>query len=559
MRNRVTKDGFSVHAIAGTEAIIFGFDATDTARKGLLGFAIKKISNGDEYWLKGFKTFEETTPDSHKVGDLYDSSEHPIQDFVWSDYVVSPGTDYEFKIYPVKGSPNNLNLLSPLTVEIRTESPDEGTHGIYFNMGAIASQAFARNFGNVGPTSEEQNDPTNEKVKWLSRGLLEAALAFIAQAKSNRFSLRVAAYEFSYPPIMNALLKAHQKGADVKIVYEAGDSSTTLMNESAIDSIGFNRNLLLKRKNRKNIPHNKFIILLDNGHPVSVWGGSTNFTPSGFLGQSNVGHVVRDQEIAKTYLKYWEILAEDKHSDITRAKVMAISPNIETDLPKNSTTAFFSPRPHSKMLDWYANKVESAEQTVMFTAAFGVNRKLAEKFAINKEYLRFVLMEMKSKSEDVREMMRSDGDVEIALGDKLNQSIREHQFDGWKLDEWFAKEQHYRWKGHIFYVHTKYLMTDILTDDPKIFTGSANFSGDSLLSNDENMLLIRGDKRVADIYLTEFFRLFRHFYFRNFMRRMVEDDISGTNPSYLEVDSTIWQEKHFTDWKYNSKKRVLFR
>ncbi len=34
-------------------------------------------------------------------------------------------------------------------------------------------------------------------------------------------------------------------------------------------------------------------------------------------------------------------------------------------------------------------------------------------------------------------------------------------------------------------------------------------------SNDENMLIIRGDQRVADIYLTEFNRLFNHYSFRS--------------------------------------------
>ena len=47
-----------------------------------------------------------------------------------------------------------------------------------------------------------------------------------------------------------------------------------------------------------------------------------------------------------------------------------------------------------------------------------------------------------------------------------------------------------------------------------IITGSANFSNASTKNNDENMLVIRGDTRVADLYLTEFMRLFMHFYFR---------------------------------------------
>jgi phosphatidylserine/phosphatidylglycerophosphate/cardiolipin synthase-like enzyme len=212
------------------------------------------------------------------------------------------------------------------------------------------------------------------------------------------------------------------------------------------------------------------------------------------------------------------------------------------------------------MLDWYASKIENAKQTVMFTAAFGVNKKFAEKFAVNENFLRFVLMEKPSSSKEVQEMMRKDADVQIALGQKLNTTILKHKFEGWQLDKWFKEEDHYRKKGMIFYVHTKYLMIDALTDDPIIFTGSANFSSNSLLSNDENMILIRGDKRVADIYLTEFMRLFRHFYFRDFMRRMIDENIPVSDkPGFLEEDPKKWQEKHFTVWKFNSKRRELFK
>ncbi len=33
---------------------------------------------------------------------------------------------------------------------------------------------------------------------------------------------------------------------------------------------------------------------------------------------------------------------------------------------------------------------------------------------------------------------------------------------------------------------------DALTDEPKLFTGSANFSENAVTGNDENMLLMRG-------------------------------------------------------------------
>src|SRR6185436_16461008 len=85
------------------------------------------------------------------------------------------------------------------------------------------------------------------------------------------------------------------------------------------------------------------------------------------------------------------------------------------------------------------------------------------------------------------------------------------------LDKWFVEEELARPtnQGHVFFVHSKVLLIDPLSDDPLVCSGSANFSPDSLLQNDENMLLVRGDTRVADIYMTEFDRVFRHFYFRD--------------------------------------------
>ena len=42
----------------------------------------------------------------------------------------------------------------------------------------------------------------------------------------------------------------------------------------------------------------------------------------------------------------------------------------------------------------------------------------------------------------------------------------------------------------MFYVHTKFMLIDPLSEDPVVITGSANFSKNSLVNNDENMLLI---------------------------------------------------------------------
>ena len=61
---RVTKGAFSVRAIAGSHAILFGFDCTRDAARGLLGFALgRRQPDGKVRWLRGFKFFAETMPD----------------------------------------------------------------------------------------------------------------------------------------------------------------------------------------------------------------------------------------------------------------------------------------------------------------------------------------------------------------------------------------------------------------------------------------------------------------------------------------------------------------
>jgi phosphatidylserine/phosphatidylglycerophosphate/cardiolipin synthase-like enzyme len=111
-------------------------------------------------------------------------------------------------------------------------------------------------------------------------------------------------------------------------------------------------------------------------------------------------------------------------------------------------------------------------------------------------------------------------------------------------------------KGHVFFIHSKVLIVDPLSDDPLVCSGSANFSTNSLVANDENMLLIRGNTRVADIYMTEMDRLFRHFYARNVINTRAA---AGDHANPLELDaSDNWITPNFQDGRYKNNRRLLF-
>jgi phosphatidylserine/phosphatidylglycerophosphate/cardiolipin synthase-like enzyme len=61
------------------------------------------------------------------------------------------------------------------------------------------------------------------------------------------------------------------------------------------------------------------------------------------------------------------------------------------------------------------------------------------------------------------------------------------------------------------HVHHKFIVIDGDTPHPTIYSGSPNFSKASENSNDENVLEIKGNTRVAQIYVAEFIRLYNHY------------------------------------------------
>ena len=568
-----SKSGIRARAITGTHTVLIALDATPKARKGLLGFALRREDpeEDQEYWLRGSKVFPSVVP--HPVQkDVYSTIEHPIQSFLWGDYSAKPGRKYHYTVRPLYGTPKNLKPGPDVELDIETEPENDGDgHGVWFNRGAIASRAYADKFNNAAPPKPE--DPDDKHTRWLSRGLVEACLKFIDETKKGQ-KLRVAAYEFTYQPVLRALKRAITRGVDVKIVVESGketkkgqrvDTAATKANRKAIKTAKLPAKAILKRTKRSRIPHNKFIVRQTAaGKSVSVWTGSTNFTESGFLGQSNVGHRIDDDKVAACYSDYWEVLAKNPEPADAKVSCMTISPTPSGVTAKKSMTCIFSPRSDTKMLKWYADRINGAANTVMFTAAFSVDDSIGGSLSKDRDFLRFVLME-KPPTRKVAKLFKSDRDIVVAYGNVLGQTFLPNKkgeltlrrdIPDFKLDEWFMKEEHFRKSGHVFFVHLKMLLVDPMTPDPLVCSGSANFSVSSLRDNDENMVLVRGNTRIADIYLTEFDRLLRHFYFRD-MAAELHGKGNEAKSKFLDEKGT-WVSEHFSKNGMKSRRRQMF-
>jgi phosphatidylserine/phosphatidylglycerophosphate/cardiolipin synthase-like enzyme len=538
MRRKRTSQGLSVRAIAGTHAVLLAMDYPEAQCPGLRGFGIHRTDHteNEAYWLSGTKVFPSADP-GLAPGSQVPTRDHPIQDFGWGDYSAKPGHTYSYRVVAFKGEPGALVPVAEVKVKVTAESPEGGDHDIYFNRGTGASQAYARRFGNRKPGSV--GGAADPAWAWLSRGCAESIRNFVARAADSSWGLRVAAYELHEERVLAALAAAVGRGVDVLILHDADKKSPGPQNRAALAAAGIPDALILDRRTSA-ISHNKAIVLLHDGEPSAVLTGSTNFSPSGIYGHSNAVHIVEDQAVARAYLDYWtELAANPAPKDLKAALSATPLPPLP---PSPGTATVFSPRPRADALDYYAALAGRAKGALFMTFAFGMHDLFKEVFATGKAPLRYALFEEllgpadKTGDADaaMREMIRLRRMVEnrFAVGARIPGDV----LDGWLHESLTGLSR------NVLYIHTKYMLIDPLGDDPIVVAGSANFSKASSDANDENMLVIRDNRRVADLYLTEFMRLWEHFAFREWAGRANAED--RAKPRLLDETDRWWQ-RHF--------------
>jgi PLD-like domain len=556
MRNKRSASTLSIRAIAGNHVVALAWDLKkdqfDTSH--LLGFAVERTEFEsaarktvvERYFLRGIKRFEDKDK-GLPPGTPVPTSEHPIQSFQWGDYTPKPSTAYTYRLVPTTGTPKALTLRDDLavSVDIETEPLYDDVHSIFFNRGAAGSQAYRREFPNPTPNTK---DPTLPQNVWLSRGLYEALVEFIARAKDSTFGLRAALYEFHYDPVGAAFKAALDRKADVKILYD--DPTYGTENRKMINHVGLST-VCGPRKAGGAQKHNKFIVLLKNGKPIEVWTGSTNISDGGIFGHSNVGHLVRGEQVAGQYMAYWNALCNpiqpppggakpfrdtrtDPGSSALTSRNDKESPTPPGNPAQGSITALYSPR-NATTLQWYADRMAKANEVVCFMVAFTLAKNFEPFLEADSNILRFVLSDKRLKQGP---LITKDRDVVYAAGAK---------FEKGELPNFVAEKLTGLNKN--LYIHDKFMLIDPLSEDPTTITGSANFSGASQTGNDENMLVIRSDQRVADVYFGEFMRLFDHLYARYLAKKIKEAQKSakpkkGSSGGYLRPDSS-WVKDHF--------------
>ena len=427
-----------------------------------------------------------------------------------------------------------------------------------------SSQAYAMKFGNRNP----DDIPDGKAYNWLSRGLKEAIIAFVNKAGKDDH-LYCCFYEFRNDEILTAFREAAERKAKIDIIYDAKEnehldkdtgewveSFPKVENEEAIIRAKLNNyknlvNLIPRQRNKSYLCHNKFMVLEKGGIPEMVWTGSTNVSKGGIFGQTNVGHAVENQKIAKNYLDYWNVLKGDPESKKIKETNETIQQNIQLNNIPDGLTCILSPRNKLDMLQFYADLLDSAKECACITLAFGVHNFFEKALSDNNvdNALTFLLLE--KDDPDISDYIYKNN-VMKAVGSYIKDN---------SVFKWVKETNTFAWglNTHVMYVHTKFLLKDPLSEVPVVVTGSANFSEAATETNDENMIIIKGNWRTADIYFTEFMRIFNHYYFRWIIKKMQEDGLTPPeNPAFLSSD---WQEctGKYKKGNYKRKKIDFFK
>ncbi|HET6822350.1 MAG TPA: phospholipase D-like domain-containing protein [Anaerolineales bacterium] len=276
-----------------------------------------------------------------------------------------------------------------------------------------------------------------------------------------RLSVDVAAYSLSLNSVRNALIRAHDRGATVRVVMESTNmdrSDPQILIEAGIPVVGDNRDGLM---------HDKFIII----DKSEVWLGSMNFTDGGAFDDNNNLMRIHSTKMAENYIKEFEEMFID---DSFGEEIVPETPHPTITIDDTRIDVYFSP--DDGVLAGLVPVLESAQESIYFLAYSFTSNQLGE-------------------------IVRQKAQAEISVAGVMDdEQVRSNQ--GTEFDPFRQANLDVRIDGIDGLMHHKVF----IVDEKIVVLGSYNFSQNAEERNDENLLIIY-DPVIAEQFMFEFLRV----------------------------------------------------
>ena len=529
-------------------------DLTTASGQHLTGFLQNQIGFEDD----------QNAPHSHRS-----SVQWPFQRYTWTDHGVGQGDRVSYTISPVTKTAAGLSVdtvaavtIGPVTVT----SEGDGKIAGYFNRGILLSQFMASRLGAKWTKSDlvklkttlEQDD--SDLRRFLMGQLGERLLSLLDQAKTGKWHVYGALYELEDDTLIARLQMLGQKahlvlsnGSDTK---KGSDG-----NAKAAAALGGVTDLHRRMLWSEGLGHNKFLVFAKSpSQPFLVWTGSTNCAMTGLCTQFNNGIEIEDAGLATVYLKQWKLLRDDRRigrggSDMHFGDALMTS----NDQPKiggrgslGKWTAWFARTSAAQEMEAVTRLINGAQKAILFLmfepGSNGLLQVIQARLSPASEtyqphlYVHGVVNTIKpTPGEDVHVELVARG-----TNNPFDLHVVEPEGISGSLGQWAAEVTRRDFLlgqggviGHAI-IHSKMIVIDPFTN-PTVITGSHNFSASASTKNDENLLIVQGNRALAERYAVNIMATYQHYRWRAYLQECAA--LHKTPWQGLKKADT-WQKKY---------------
>lgn len=286
---------------------------------------------------------------------------------------------------------------------------------------------------------------------------------YISQTKDE---LDVCVHELDSEPITQAILQAHRRGVQVRVVVETAykeENGVCVLREAGIPVVDDGRDGALM--------HNKFLVF----DRKAVWTGSMNFTENCTSRNDNHGIYIADEKLAENYHTKFRWMFEERKFGGLPAKNSRIPHPVVTLADGTMVENYFAP--HDRLAEKIIRRIREAKSSIHFLAFSFTHSGIAEAI-----------------------LERTKSGVEVLGVMERRQAVAGHSMYARFLAA--VPPVKVLLDGNKYNMHHKVIILDQMVT----IAGSFNFSVGADRDNDENILIIHS-RTIAQQFEEEFQRV----------------------------------------------------
>lgn len=540
--NNSNSNGITINAIHNDRVALVSWELPGRkALKNCLGFALTRIdSKTNERTVLETKLPFAGQPDNRAEWKSQPSTVWPIQCFFWLDR--GPiGSTVRYELVPMVGTVDNLKPLDAMKVvsnEVTFTTKVDETFKVTFTNGTLSTQWLAHSL----PTDKDGLPDWEELFKRLQTvgdpirarlggGIPEMVMEPFHRAREIGGHVLSNLYELAEPQMVALMLE--NKDLFSLILGNTGETDeTNAPARKALHDAGAD---ITDRMLKDGIAHNKSHVLLNKlRKAISVTSVSANHTTTGWFCQANMGATIEDSAIAEFFADYWHRTKADNamqsiayRTENAKGKVFNLkdgtvvevffAPN--TTVPRAKTNPVVPPD-MARVFELMDGVKDVMVGEVFYPGNPSVVHKAAEIWNARPEVYQAWTVSNPMALRGIRPKWRKGRPPLFTVPEG-----REVEFAN------FVKELLKLPEAHAI-THGKIIVIDPFGDNPVVIFGSHNLGFKASYSNDENMIIVRGNKKFAQYVFVNLFEINSHYKARaaaNAAKRK-EDEIAKNAP-----------------------------